>query len=186
MMIHEITGQAGANRRRKRVGRGESSGMGRTSGRGNKGMGARAGHGPHVLHEGGQFPINRRVAKRGFSNFNFEIKYAPINLDAVERVFNAGETVDAAGLASRALLSDVSARIKLLGRGELTKKLNFRVHAASASAKAAVEKSGGTIDLIPTRDSAALAKAKRRTAKNRAPVQGPTRVEKKKARSAKA
>lgn len=188
MMIHEITQQAGANRKRKRVGRGESSGMGRTSGRGNKGMGARAGHGPHVLHEGGQFPINRRVAKRGFSNFNFEIKYSPINLDTLEQWFNVGESVDPDSLRKRHLVSGGDARVKLLGRGELKKKLNIKVHAASEQAKAALEKSGSKLELIPARDSAGLAKAKRRTIKKGVakPAAGPSRLEKKNSQRTKA
>lgn len=184
MMIHDITSQAGANRKRKRVGRGESSGMGRTSGRGNKGMGSRAGHGPHVLHEGGQFPINRRVAKRGFSNFNFEIEYTPVNLDTLEKWYKPGETVDPATLRQRHLVSGADTLVKLLARGALTKKLSIRVHAASDQAKAALEKSGSTLELIPARDSAALAKAKRRTVMNRPKkaAPDPTRLEKKNSR----
>jgi large subunit ribosomal protein L15 len=165
MMVHEITARAGAHERRKRVGRGESSGMGRTSGRGNKGCQSRAGGGPRPLHEGGQMPLFRRVPKRGFSNFHFRTQYRPINLGVLEERFRAGERIDPAKLCERGLLDDADGLVKILGDGELTKKLSVSAHAFSASARAAIEKAGGAVTVIPRRDAAALARAKRNTKK---------------------
>ncbi len=164
MMIHDITGAAGPRRRRKRVGRGQSSGLGKTGGRGNKGMQSRAGHGPHPLHEGGAFPLFRRTPKRGFSNAYFRVEYDVVNVDRLEELFDAGARVDAALLAKLHLVHGRNP-VKLLGRGALTKKLTVRVDAVSTAARAAVEKAGGTIELIERKDPAALAKAKRNSAK---------------------
>lgn len=165
MQIHEITAAAGRRPRRKRVGRGESSGMGRTSGRGNKGMGARAGSGPHPLHEGGQMPIFRRIPKRGFSNFNFRVDYEVVNLDTLDERFENGGQVSAQSLFAQGLVSKPEARVKILGRGALQKRLSCEVHAISESARKAVEAAGGAIQLIPRRDPKALWKAKRNSAK---------------------
>lgn len=168
MMLHEVTEQAGARPRRKRVGRGESSGMGRTSGRGNKGSQSRAGAGGRYLHEGGQRPFYAGIAKRGFNNFNFRHEYQPVNLGTLEKYFKAGEKVDAAALLAHGLIGSAALPVKILGEGALTKKLEVTVDAASAKAKEAIEKSGGSVALLPRRDSAALWKAKRNSAKKKA------------------
>ncbi|MFO0840037.1 MAG: 50S ribosomal protein L15 [Phycisphaerae bacterium] len=166
MMNHDITTQAGARRRRKRVGRGQSSGLGKTGGRGNKGMQSRAGHGPHPLHEGGAFPLFRRTPKRGFNNFNFRVEYDVVNLDTLAESFENGAKVDAEALKARGLLGGTRP-IKILGRGALDKKLNVHADAASASAKSAIEKAGGSLTLAQRSDAAALAKAKRNSAKGK-------------------
>lgn len=165
MLMHEITEQAGAYPRRKRVGRGESSGMGRTSGRGNKGCQARAGGGTRPLHEGGQMPLFRRLPKRGFSNFNFRREYEVVNLSSLDANFGAGETVSAATLREKGLVRGGPVLVKILGDGSLTKKLSLEVHATSASAKAALEKAGCTVKIIALPDPAANAKAKRNSKK---------------------
>lgn len=186
MMQHEITSGAGAHERRKRVGRGESSGMGRTSTRGSKGAQSRAGYKHGNLREGGQMPLFRRLPKRGFSNFHFRIEYAIVNLFDLEEAFDAGAEVDADILRELGRFG-TGAPVKILGDGELTKKLTLRVHACSASAKAAIEKAGGSITLIERPDPAARAKAKRNSRKNdrRSPGKGAAGAwkAKKKARS---
>ncbi len=165
MMVNEITIRAGAHKRRKRVGRGESSGHGKTCGRGNKGCQARAGGGTRPLHEGGQMPIFRRLPKRGFSNFHFRVEYQVVNLAALEKHFQAGDAVDAAALKRAGLIPSATGRVKILGEGSLTRKLAVSAHAFSGKAKAAIEQAGGTVTVLPVRDPAALAKAKRNTAK---------------------
>ena len=184
MMQHEITEQVGAHKRRKRVGRGESSGLGKTSGRGNKGCLSRSGGGPRPMHEGGQMPIFRRMPKRGFSNFRFIRSFATVNLSDLERAFDAGDTVNLESLMVKRLVEHPDQPIKLLAKGALEKKLTIETHACSAQARSAVEKAGGAVKLIGLRDSAALARAKRKSSKGRTREPGPSRLEKKKARQA--
>ncbi len=165
MMLDRITAEAGAHQRRKRVGRGESSGHGRQSGRGNKGTQARAGGGARPLHEGGQMPLFRRVPKRGFSNFNFATVYAVVNLRDLDKRFDEGATVNAAALRERGLLGSGARSLKILAKGSLTKRLSVEAHAVSAKAREAIEKAGGTIRLLERKDRAALAQAKRNSVK---------------------
>jgi large subunit ribosomal protein L15 len=179
MRIHDVTQQAGARQRRKRVGRGESSGMGRTSGRGNKGAQSRAGWRGRALSEGGQMPIFRRLPKRGFNNFAFRTVYEVVNLGALEQHFDAGAQVNAEALHARGLIRGRGMPVKVLGDGTLTKKLLVEADACSAAARAAIERSGGTITLRPARDSATLAKAKRNSARDRKRVAGTSRLGKK-------
>lgn len=181
MMLNQITEQAGARRRRKRVGRGESSGHGRTSGRGNKGAQSRAGYSGRVLSEGGQAPIFRRLPKRGFNNYNFRREYQVVNLDQLQHWFKDGGAVAPAELHAHGLISDAQGMVKVLGDGSLTRKLSVTAHAFSVSARAAIEKAGGSVALLPQRDPAALAKAKRRSAKGRKRAAVAPRLEKKKA-----
>lgn len=169
MMLSQITAEAGAHQRRKRVGRGEASGHGKTCGRGNKGCNSRAGGGTRPLHEGGQMPIFRRLPKRGFSNFEFTVRYAPVNLGTLEAHFASGATVDAEALRKAGLVP-AGQMIKVLGAGALTKKLTVVANAFSAAAKEAIEKAGGTATLIPRRNRAESATAKRNTAKKNKPA----------------
>ena len=165
MMIHDVTGAAGHRERRKRVGRGESSGMGKTCGRGGKGCQSRSGYHRRLVSEGGQMPIFRRLPKRGFSNFNFQTECAVLNVADLERHFDAGTVVDVEMLKKARLIPGIAPRIKLLGAGHLTKKLTVEAHACSAQAKAAVEQAGGSVRLLAQRDSAAQWKAKRNSVK---------------------
>ncbi len=163
MMLNDITSLVGAHRRRKRVGRGESSGLGKTCGRGNKGCLSRAGGGPRPLHEGGQMPIFRRLPKRGFSNFQFRRAYEIVNLAVLEKSFGDGQTVDPDGMRAAGLIDGERSLIKVLGQGPLTKRLTVVAHAFSASAKAAIESAGGVARVIERPAPAVLAKAKRGT-----------------------
>ena len=137
----------GANKKRKILGRGSSSGWGKTAGKGNKGQKARSGGKVYAGFEGGQMPLYRRLAKRGFSNYPFSREYVVVNLSLLESKFSDGEIVDNASLHKKGLLKKVTSMVKILGDGELTKKLSFNVSAVSVSAKAKIEKTGGSINL---------------------------------------
>ena len=137
----------GANKKRKILGRGSSSGWGKTAGKGNKGQKARSGGKVYAGFEGGQMPLYRRLAKRGFSNYPFSRDYVVVNLSLLENKFSDGEIVDNTSLHKKGLLKKVTSMVKILGDGELTKKLSFNVSAVSASAKAKIEKTGGSINL---------------------------------------
>lgn len=145
MNITEVTKAAGAHRRRKRVGRGEASGLGKTSGRGNKGCGARAGWRQRVLSEGGQMPIFRRLPKRGFSNFAFRTSYQVVNVGTLEERFEAGAHVTAATLAAAGLIESADGPLKILGDGELRKKLTIEAERFSEQAVTKIQAVGGVI-----------------------------------------
>ena len=145
-----LSAPQGANKKPKRVGRGSSSGLGSTAGKGNKGQQSRTGKGaPYVGFEGGQMPLYRRIARKGFSNYPFKKEYACINIDQLEAKFEDGATVDKASLAAKGFISVKSAiLVKILGNGDLTKKLTVIVDKVSESAKAKIEKAGGSVKLI--------------------------------------
>lgn len=134
----------GANKRKRIVGRGQGSGRGTTAGRGNKGQKSRSGGKTYVGFEGGQMPLYRRLAHRGFSNYPFKKVYEVINLGDIQNHYNDGETVNNVSLIEKGLVKK-AALIKILSDGEFTKKLNFSVDAVSASAKEKIEKAGGTV-----------------------------------------
>lgn len=139
----------GANKKKKRVGRGSSSGLGTTAGRGNKGQQSRSGKKqPYVGFEGGQMPLYRRIAQRGFSNYPFKTIYEIVNVSDLEAKFNDGDVVDREALAAKKLVSRKKKdSIKVLGDGELTRKLTVKVDKVSASAKEKIEKAGGTVEV---------------------------------------
>ena len=137
----------GANKKKRIVGRGSSSGRGTTAGRGNKGQQSRSGGKVYVGFEGGQMPLYRRIAKRGFSNYPFRKDYEVFNLRDIEIRFENGETVNRESLIAKGLLKKVNSLTKLLGDGNITKKLTIDVDKVSASAKEKIEKAGGTVVL---------------------------------------
>jgi large subunit ribosomal protein L15 len=139
----------GSHRTRKRLGRGIGSGLGKTAGRGHKGQRARKSGNVRPGFEGGQMKLYMRLPKRGFTN-QFRKEYNEVNLDALQ-VFAAGTKVDAKALEEKGLLRWPRLPVKLLGRGTLSSKLDIAVHHASASAKAAVEKAGGTLRIVETK-----------------------------------
>ncbi len=147
MELNELKYTKGSIKDNKRVGRGTSSGHGKTSGRGQKGQNARSGGGVRIGFEGGQNPLVFRVAKRGFSNYNFETKYATINLSDLER-FSDGAEVTPELLKEMGLVKKQLDGIKVLGNGKLTKKLTVKAHKFSKSAKEAIEKVGGKVEVI--------------------------------------
>lgn len=146
MNLHTLKPRHGSKHRVKRLGCGESSGHGKTSGKGHKGQKARSGGSIRLGFEGGQMPLIRRIPKRGFNNAEFKIRFAVVNLDALNS-FDEGATVDEQTLLASGLIRRPYDQVKILGSGELTKKLTISVDKASATAKAAVEKAGGTLNL---------------------------------------
>lgn len=147
MRLHDLRPRPGAKHRRKRLGQGESSGHGKTSGRGGKGQTARSGSSIRIGFEGGQMPLIRRIPKRGFNNARHGTRYLPVNLDALNR-FEDGARVDEAALRQSGLANGRAHGVKILGTGDLTRKLTVSAHAFSASAKAKIEAKGGTCELI--------------------------------------
>jgi large subunit ribosomal protein L15 len=141
---------------RKRVGRGIGSGLGKTSGRGHKGWGARSGTSRRPGYEGGQMPIYSRVPKRGFTNARFRVEYTVVNVSVLD-AFDSGATVDMEMILERGLASKTAPLLKLLGDGEITKSLTVRAHKFSATAKAKIEKAGGTVVVIGSGDDTAEA-----------------------------
>ncbi len=156
MKLSDIADNAGARKKRMRVGRGIGSGKGKTSGRGGKGQTARSGVRIKGF-EGGQMPLHRRLPKRGFNNV-FRVEFAEINLDRLQdavdaKHIDAKDTVTVESLVKAGVLRRAKAGLRLLGRGELKAKLNIEVHGASKSAIAAVEKAGGSVKILaPAKD----------------------------------
>jgi large subunit ribosomal protein L15 len=159
MRLHDLKPRPGAKHRRKRLGQGESSGHGKTSGRGGKGQTARSGSSIRIGFEGGQMPLIRRIPKRGFNNARHGTRYLPVNLDALNR-FDDGARVDEAALRAAGLANGPGDGVKILGGGELAKKLVVSAHAFSASAKSKIEAKGGTCETIAAKKAEAAAPAK--------------------------
>ena len=147
MRLHDLKPRPGAKHRRKRLGQGESSGHGKTSGRGGKGQTARSGSSIRIGFEGGQMPLIRRIPKRGFNNTRFTTRYLPVNLESLNQ-FDDGVRVDAAVLKAAGLTNGPGDGVKILGDGDLTKKLTVCAHAFSASARAKIEAKGGTCEVV--------------------------------------
>ena len=143
MMIHDITKVVGKHRPRKRVGRGEGSGIGGTSTRGHKGAKSRAGWTSRPGYQGGATPFMRRFPKRGFKN-NFRALFHVVNVQVLEKHFDAGATVEIAALAKKGLVPDATLPLKVLGHGNVSKKLTVVAAKFSATAKEKIEKAGGT------------------------------------------
>ena len=146
MRLDELKPAEGTRFERKRVGRGIGSGTGKTSGKGHKGQNARSGGGVRPGFEGGQMPIYRRLPKRGFNNI-FAKEYIAVNVSELER-FEDGTEVTAELLKESGVISKVKDGVKILGRGELTKKLTVKVAKFSASAAEKIEKAGGKAEVI--------------------------------------
>jgi len=146
MKLHELSPAPGSKKSAFRVGRGPGSGNGKTSGRGHKGQNSRSGGGVRPGFEGGQMPLARRVPKRGFNNI-FATKYATLNVSDLER-FEDGATVNAEVLLSCGLLKKTLDGIKILGNGELSRKLTVQASAFSESAKQKIEDAGGKAEVI--------------------------------------
>ncbi len=143
MQIHEVLHKSRRNKRAKRVGRGIGSGHGKTAGRGYKGLQSRAGGTAPLLAEGGQMPLFRRLPKRGFSNAQFAVEYQVVNVSALNARFESGAKINPATLAEAGLVSDAKRPVKILGGGELTKKLEVEAHAFSQSAAEKIAAAGG-------------------------------------------
>lgn len=145
MRLHNLKPAAGSRHRRKRRGCGESSGHGKTSGRGHKGQKARSGGSIRPGFEGGQMPLVRRLPKRGFSNARFRVRYAPVNVGALND-FEDGTEVTEALLRERGIVKGRWDGIKLLGDGDLKRRLTLKISAASSQAREKIQKAGGTVE----------------------------------------
>ena len=147
MMNHEITSVVGRHKARKRVGRVIGSGHGKTCGRGHKGSKSRAGAIGFTIREGGQMPLSRRMPKRGFSNVKFQKRFEIVNVSQLER-FDEGTTIGLEQLSAAGLIDNLKSKVKILGTGELTKKLLVCAHKFSKSAEQKIAGSGGTAKVI--------------------------------------
>ena len=145
MKLNTLKPADGARTERTRVGRGIGSGLGKTSGRGHGGSKSRSGGQITPRYEGGQMPLYRRVARRGFSNYPFKKEYLPVNLELIEKKFADGETVSLETLKEKKLVKGKNVAVKILANGEITKKLTFQVDHVSSAAKEKIEKAGGTV-----------------------------------------
>lgn len=147
MELHDLHPAPGAKRSRKRVGRGPGSGNGKTAGKGHKGQKSRSGYSRRFGFEGGQMPLVRRLPKRGFTNI-FRVEFQVVNLRDLDRVFADGDVVSPETLQEKGLARGGKRPVKVLGDGELSKKLNVQAHKFSASARAGIEKVGGTCEVV--------------------------------------
>ncbi|MFB5192220.1 50S ribosomal protein L15 [Alicyclobacillus fastidiosus] len=147
MQLHELKAQPGSRHSKKRVGRGSSSGMGKTSTRGHKGQWARSGGGVRIGFEGGQTPLFRRLPKRGFNNKRFAKVYATVNVAALAD-FEAGTVVTPELLLEQRIIREPLDGLKVLGTGDLQVKLTVKAHAFSTAAAAKIEAAGGTVEVI--------------------------------------
>lgn len=160
MNLNDVFNGVKARKRHKRVGRGAASGWGKTSGRGDKGLGSRTGGNYLRGFVGGQTQLKARLPKRGFNNAVHTTIYAPINIEFLEQVFDAGDVVDLGTLQSKGAGLRRGDLVKILARGELTKKLVVKANAISASAREKIEKAGGTVEILAADNVAAKLKSK--------------------------
>ncbi len=147
MQLHELKPAEGSKRDVKRIGRGPASGQGKTAGKGHKGQKARSGYSQRFGFEGGQMPLQRRIPKRGFNNI-FAKEIVTVNVSDLEKKFNDGDVVDAAALIAAGLIKKEKDGVKVLGNGDLSKKLTVKVNAFSEGAKSKIEALGGTCEVI--------------------------------------
>ena len=157
MKLHELAGRPGARKTRKRIGRGIGSGTGKTGGRGGKGQTARSGVRIKGF-EGGQMPLHRRLPKRGFKNTMFARKLNEVNLGSIQAAIDAGTldsaaNIDAAALIKAGLIRRAKDGVRLLGAGEIKAKVKLSVYGASKSAVAAVEKAGGSVEILAPKEA---------------------------------
>ena len=147
MKLHTLSPAEGSTKSNFRKGRGPASGNGKTAGKGHKGQNARSGGGVRPGFEGGQLPLYRKLPKRGFNNYRFATKYAVVNVQTLNK-FDNGEVVDSAALLSKGIINSAFDGVKVLGEGEITKKLTVKAAVFSASAKEKIEAVGGKTEVV--------------------------------------
>ena len=147
MKLHKLSPAEGSVKEGFRKGRGAGSGNGKTAGKGHKGQNARSGGGVRPGFEGGQLPLYRKLPKRGFNNYRFATKYAIVNINALNK-FNDGDVVDAEALIAQGIINNVFDGVKVLGEGEITKKLTVKAAIFSANAKEKLEAAGGKTEVV--------------------------------------
>jgi large subunit ribosomal protein L15 len=152
MELHDLKPADGSRKGRKRVGRGHGSGKGKTSGRGHKGQKARSGYSRRHGFEGGQMPLHRRLPKGGFRHLK-RFEHSIVNVDFLDKWFQDGDEVTTAKLIEIGLANETGGGVKVLGRGELTKKLDIRVQAVSDGARKTIESAGGTVTIEATKQA---------------------------------
>ena len=157
----------GATKKATRVGRGDSAGKGSTCGRGDKGQNARSGGGVRPGFEGGQMPLYRRIARKGFSNYPFKKEFIILNLESLEKNYSDGDIVSMDSLKEKKLIKKTSPDVKILGKGELTKKLTVEVEKISKSAREKIEKAGGRIVTAEKKAAAGPAEVKKKEVKKK-------------------
>lgn len=151
--LNNLKAPAGATHKKKRLGRGQGSGLGKTSGRGNKGQKSRSGYSRKRGFEGGQMPLHRRLPKRGFTNI-FKREWAEVNLVRIEELFDAGATITPEALVECGLVrKSLRKSIAILGQGDLSKALNISAHRFSESAKKKIEAAGGKAEVISNKSA---------------------------------
>ncbi len=155
MNLSNLSPPPGSTKKRKRIGRGPSSGHGKTSGRGHKGQKSRSGYSRRFGFEGGQMPLNRRLPKRGF-NHSDRHPLTEVNVDVLAEHFDDGAEITLAVLLEKHVIKKSSTGVKVLGRGEITKKLTFMVDAVSGSAQSKIEAAGGRVELISAPEARAV------------------------------
>ena len=148
MKLHELSPAEGSVKAGFRKGRGAGSGNGKTAGKGHKGQNARSGGGVRPGFEGGQLPLYRKLPKRGFNNYRFGKQYAVVNICYLNEKFGDGDVVDSAALLAKGIIDSVKDGVKILGEGELTKKLTVKAAVFSASAKEKIEAVGGKTEVV--------------------------------------
>ena len=148
MKLHELSPAAGSTKAAWRKGRGPGSGNGKTAGKGHKGQNARSGGGVRPGFEGGQLPLYRKLPKRGFNNFRFGTKYVIVNVGTLNDNFNDGDVVDCAALLAKGIINKVFDGVKVLGEGDIAKKLTVKAAIFSASAKEKIEAAGGKTEVV--------------------------------------
>jgi large subunit ribosomal protein L15 len=164
MNLHEVHQDVHRNKSRKRLGRGIGSGLGKTAGKGHKGQHSRPGYNALSIFEGGQMPLVRKIPKRGFHN-QFALEVSTINVGDLERRFEANDEVNPATLKSRGLVKGQYDVLKILGDGDLSKRLRISAHQFSASAKEKIEKAGGEITVLPGKKPVVKPKKEKKAAK---------------------
>ncbi|MAW61158.1 MAG: 50S ribosomal protein L15 [Planctomycetes bacterium] len=147
MQIHDVTAKGVKHKARKRLGRGQGSGTGKTAGRGHKGQRSRSGDHPRLGFEGGQMPLYRRIPKRGFTNARFKKHFTLVNVKDLE-VFDAGAEVTLEAVLDAGLTRKTGDLLKVLGNGEISKSLTVKAHKFSASAQSKIEAAGGTAEIL--------------------------------------
>ena len=147
MKLHDLNKAEGSTHRRRRVGRGDSSGWGRTCGRGEKGQKSRSGAVVRPFFEGGQIPLFRRIPKRGFKSFNRK-DFNIVNLAVIETTFDAGANIDIDALRAKGIIGDNALPLKILANGDISKSVTVKADKFSATAKSKIEAAGGTCEVI--------------------------------------
>lgn len=160
-----LSAPKGANKKKRIVGRGSSSGRGTTAGKGNKGQQSRSGGKTYVGFEGGQMPLYRRIAQRGFSNYPFKKEYVIVNVKLLEEKFNDGDTVNKESLIARGLLDSADKLVKILADGDVKKKLTIDVDKVSVTAKEKIEKAGGSVKIATAAANTESKKSAKKSAK---------------------